>query len=245
MARRVLVALLLAVSVVASACDGAQLNAFRLSKGLPPLPADQAERAAAAITSTLGQAARRASFVATAQPVGAAELGASWRQGCPVGPESLVRLTMSIVRLDGSIGTGDLVVARAVALTMIAAFRDLFVAGFPIDRMVPIAAYQGDDEASMAADDTSAFNCRPVAGTTNWSMHAFGEAVDVNPLINPSVDATTVDPPAGAAHADRSVPEPGKITSGSVAVQSFARYGWSWGGTWSSPDYQHFSTNGR
>ena len=71
----------------------------------------------------------------------------------------------------------------------------------------------------MSADNTSAFNCRPVAGSSSWSMHAYGEAIDVNPLVNPSVDGGVVDPPTGAPHADRSVPEPGKITAGSVAVR--------------------------
>jgi D-alanyl-D-alanine carboxypeptidase len=247
MTRRLAVVLVgVTIALVAAGCNGAELNQFRAAHGLPPLPAAEAEHAAAAIDAALAQAARRQSFVAQAHDVTAAELGASWHPGCPVGPDALVRLTLSHLGFDGVERTGDLIVARRVALVVIADVRDLFVAGFPIERMQPVAAYGGDDEASMSADNTSAFNCRAVAGSSSWSMHAYGEAIDVNPLINPSVAGGVADPPTGAPHADRDVAEPGKITSGSVAVGVFTSRGWGWGGNWTSDkDYQHFSSNGR
>ena len=102
-----------------------------------------------------------------------------------------------------------------------------------------------DDDASMAADNTSAFNCPAVTGGTGWSEHSYGRAVDVNPVENPYVRGTTVLPPAGAAFVDRHA-APGVILDGDVVVQAFAAHGWQWGGHWTSPkDYQHFSTTGR
>jgi hypothetical protein len=247
MTRRVAVVLVaLAIGLVAVGCDGAQVNQFLTSHGLHAVPPAEADRIAAAIDAASAQAARRQSFVAQAHGVSAADLGPSWHSGCPVDPSALVRLTVSYLGFDGVARTGDLIVARRVALVVIADLRDLFVAGFPVDRMQPVSDYGGDDEASMAADNTSAFNCRAVAGTSSWSMHAYGEAIDINPLINPSVSGGLVDPPSGAPHADRSVPEPGKITAGSIAVTTFASRGWGWGGNWTSEkDYQHFSSNGR
>ena len=98
----------------------------------------------------------------------------------------------------------------------------------------------------MAANNTSAFNCRPTTGGSSWSEHSFGTAIDVNPLVNPYVRGAIVLPPEGAAYSDRSLDVSGMIHSGDKVVEAFAAHGWVWGGTWSSPkDYQHFSTSGR
>ena len=98
----------------------------------------------------------------------------------------------------------------------------------------------------MSANNTSAFNCRAVTGGSSWSEHSFGTAIDVNPLVNPYVSGGTVLPPEAAPYADRTADAPGMIHVGDVVVETFAGFGWVWGGTWSSPkDYQHFSTSGR
>jgi hypothetical protein len=98
----------------------------------------------------------------------------------------------------------------------------------------------------MRANNTSGFNCRFVAGTSNWSMHAYGQAVDVNTLVNPYVQGSRVSPPEGAPYASRTTPATGKITAGSIVVRAFAFYGWKWGGSWTGgKDFQHFSTSGR
>ena len=133
-----------------------------------------------------------------------------------------------------------------VANDAVAVFSVLFDAGFPIERMELMDVYQGDDEASMRANNTSAFNCRHIAGSARWSEHAYGRAVDINPLLNPWVLGTTIDPPEAAHYADRTLEAPGMIHDGDVAVGAFASIGWTWGGTWaSSKDYQHFSSTGR
>jgi hypothetical protein len=111
--------------------------------------------------------------------------------------------------------------------------------------MRPADDFGGDDERSMLADNTSAFNCRQVPGTTVWSQHAYGLAVDLNPFENPEVRYGTVDPPAVAAWADRVRSSPAMIARGDAAWRAFSEIGWSWGGDWSSLKYyQHFSANG-
>jgi hypothetical protein len=105
--------------------------------------------------------------------------------------------------------------------------------------------FGGDDERSMLADNTSAFNCRLVPGTSAWAQHAYGLAVDVNRFENPEISGGTADPPAAAAWADRSLPGPAMIREGDAAWRAFRDIGWTWGGGWHSlKDYMHFSANG-
>jgi hypothetical protein len=114
--------------------------------------------------------------------------------------------------------------------------------------MVKVDEYGGDDDASMAADNTSSFNCRAAVGSTDghWSMHAYGKAIDVNPCENPYVYSGKVEPPNCAKYANRSRTDKGMAKSGGTLVRAFAAHGWEWGGNWSSSkDYQHFSTNGQ
>ncbi len=172
--------------------------------------------------------------------------GSSWRPGCPVGLDDLRLLELSYWDLDGVTRTGRLVVHRQQADAVLGAFRRLFEARFPIERMELVDAFGADDDASMAANNTSAFNCRTVSGTSSWSEHAYGHAVDVNPRFNPWVTAGGVDPPNGAEFVDRSQQRPGMIHEGDIVVQAFAAIGWTWGGTFSqAKDYQHFSATGR
>jgi beta-lactamase class A len=169
----------------------------------------------------------------------AEELGASWRPGCPVGPADLRVLTIPFVDFAGRVQQGELVVAASVAPAVTQAFEQARRDGLRIARMEPVDAFGGDDDASMAADNTSAFNCRPVAGTDRWSNHAYGTAIDINPVENPYVQRTRVDPPAGRAFLDRTNVRPGMLVEGSPAVRAFEAVGWSWGGRWSQPDHQH------
>jgi hypothetical protein len=99
----------------------------------------------------------------------------------------------------------------------------------------------------MAANNTSAFNCRFVSGTARWSEHAYGRAIDINPVQNPYVSSSgRASPPAGAAYVDRSRRAPGMIHAGDAVVRAFAAVGWGWGGSWRGvKDYQHFSASGR
>jgi hypothetical protein len=101
--------------------------------------------------------------------------------------------------------------------------------------MVPIDAYGGDDDASMAADNTSAFNCRAAVSTgpKHWSMHAYGIAIDVNTVENPYIFNGSVLPPNGAAYTDRANVRPGMATTHGTLVRVFTSHGWGWGGNFS------------
>ena len=165
---------------------------------------------------------------------------------CPVQLEALRHLTVSHVDFEGRARTGEIVVHRDHAVDVVGVFRELYDAGFPIRRMRLVDAYGGDDDRSMAADNTSGYNCRRVAGTQRWSRHAFGDAVDINPRENPYVTDGGVQPPSGRRFAEVSRAPgaevaPGVIRRGGVVARAFERIGWSWGGTWSQPDYQHFT----
>jgi hypothetical protein len=174
-------------------------------------------------------------------------MASSWHPGCPVPIQDLRLLTLDYVGFDGRVHSGEMVVHRDVATDVVEVFGSLFDARFPIRRMRLVDDYGGDDDRSMAADNTSAFNCRPVTGGTSWSEHAYGRAIDVNPIQNPYVtDAGTVEPPAGGAYVDRSARAQGVIHVGDAVVDAFDSVGWGWGGAWSDPtDYQHFSATGR
>jgi hypothetical protein len=173
--------------------------------------------------------------------------GRSWHRGCPVPISQLRLLRVRHWGFDGDFHRGRLIVHEEEAREVLRAMEDLFRQRFPIRRMEVIDAYGGDDHRSMNADNTSAFNCRFVAGTNDWSQHAYGRAIDVNPIENPYVTSSGhVSPPAGRPYADRSKDAEGLIKAGSSTVRAFKRIGWEWGGNWpATKDYQHFSSNGR
>lgn len=185
-------------------------------------------------------------FAASIKTVTAQDLYASWRPGCPVPVEQLRAIDVTHFGNDGAVHTGRLIVAADRAQQVVDILRDIYAAKFPIERMEPIDVYGGDDNRSIKANNTSAFNCRAVTGGTGWSEHAYGRAIDVNPFVNPYVKGSTVLPPEAAPYTNRSRNDPGMIHNGDAVVDAFAVRGWKWGGYWSSlKDYQHFSTTGR
>jgi len=184
-------------------------------------------------------------FAVTVHGVTAAQLAKSWHRGCPVGPTGLRMVTVTAWGFDGSVHRGQVVVNRDAVPAVIRVMRRLFALHYPIRRMRPVSAYGADDHRSMAADNTSAFNCRFVSGTSNWSQHAYGRAIDLNPLENPYVDGGHVSPPGGRRFADRRLHVKGLVHDGDAVVRAFATAGWGWGGHWSgAKDYQHFSATG-
>ena len=172
--------------------------------------------------------------------------GSSWRAGCPVGFDELRLVRITYWGFDDEPHRGRLVIHRRWADEIVEVFRRIYHSEFPIRRVRLVDDYGADDLESMRHDNTSAFNCRYVAGTTTWSMHAFGKAVDINPVENPYVDGSHVSPPNGEPYADRSDARPGMVYERDVVWRAFHSIGWEWGGTWrSAQDYQHFSSNGR
>lgn len=171
----------------------------------------------------------------------------SWRPGCPVPLGDLRMITMSYWGFDDKPHTGELVVHEDAVDAIVTVFGRLYGWRWPIYKMEPVDAYKGDDFASIEADNTSAFNCRPATGSSNWSQHAYGRAVDINPRENPYVSSNgTVAHRNALRFARRPVDAPGVINPGDRVVRAFQRVGWEWGGYWSGiKDYQHFSRSGR
>lgn len=187
-------------------------------------------------------------FAAHVERVTARDLPYSWRPGCPVGPAQLRRIRLRYVGFDGGAHTGELIVNAAVVKNVAGVFRTLYDGRFPIRKMVPIDAYRGSDDRSVQADNTSAFNCRAAVapGPKHWSMHAYGEAIDVNTVENPYVENGRISHPNARPYLDRTRVRRGMAVDGGLLVRAFGQIGWGWGGRWSgSPDYQHFSVNGR
>jgi D-alanyl-D-alanine carboxypeptidase len=180
---------------------------------------------------------------ATIQPVTAADLGPSWRPGCPADPRQLRRVEVNYVGFDGQIHRGALIVHEDLAAEVVAIFEQLLQLRYPIEKIRTVDNYPGaEDELSMEDNNTSAFNCRGIPGTGRWSEHAFGRAIDLNPLINPYIDRTGAFEPKNAApYLDRNRTDPGLLHAGDPIVRVFTDRGWRWGGYWRSPiDYQHF-----
>ncbi|MFJ4479489.1 M15 family metallopeptidase [Streptomyces xanthochromogenes] len=184
---------------------------------------------------------------ASVTAVPATKLGRSWHTGCPVPPSGLRLIRMNHWGFDGKVHPGELVVGQQAVAPLLQVFGRAFQAHFPIRQMRVMAEFDGEDVAAMAADNTSAFNCRSVTGDPGEvSQHSYGDAVDINTLENPYVDVNeVVYPSAGAVFLDRNRHDQGMIHQGDAISTAMREVGWQWGGRWSPPDYQHFSANGR
>lgn len=196
-------------------------------------------------------AAGRLGYTATIRPlphgVRAWMNGVSWHPGCPVHLRALRLVTLRYWGFDRQAHRGRLVVHRDVAEKVVGIFRRLYEASFPIRQMRLVDYYGADDRTSMEHDNTSAFNCRWRAGQPGvWSQHAYGRAIDVNPVENPYVWRGGVSPWNGAPYVNRSHRRRGMIFHGDAVWRVFRDRSWEWGGDWTSvKDYQHFSRNGR
>jgi len=173
--------------------------------------------------------------------------GTSWHPGCPVGLSQLRYLRISYWGFGYRPHLGEMVVNASVVKPLQRAFATLFAHRFPIRRMRLVDDYGGSDYASIQADNTSAFNCRNVTGGSGWSQHAYGLAIDINPIENPYVNTDgTTDHAASRPYLDRSNVREGMAVAHGTLVRAFDAIGWGWGGRWPLPtDYQHFSANGR
>ena len=155
--------------------------------------------------------------------------------------DQLRYLTLPYYDYDGNIQSGEMVCNKAIARDLLCVFRDLFSQAYPIHSIRLVDDFDADDEASMQANNTSCFNYRKRAGVNMLSRHAYGMAVDINPLQNPCVKGTRIRPATAEEYADRSRDFEHKIDENDYCVKVFTAYGFRWGGRWSSTkDYQHF-----
>jgi len=178
--------------------------------------------------------------------------GGFWQKGCPVGLGDLRLLTVPYRGFDGRTHTGRLIVNERAAQPLRRVFRTLYRLHFPIRHMALDDMYGPARERPRDDDVTGAFHCRQAVpspctggrGTGSWSMHAYGLAVDVNPLENPYVGCGQSRDPATRPFFDRSRHRPGMVTR--RAIRAFRSAGWGWGGSWTgnTKDYMHFSSTG-
>ena len=172
--------------------------------------------------------------------------GRSFKSGCTT-PRSDLRYLKVLHRTkDGRIQLGEMVCHKDISADLLDIFKRLYEARYPIERMVLIDNYNADDEASMAANNTSCFNFRRIGGSSKPSKHGLGKAVDINPLYNPYVKkkadgSIVVNPKSGKPYVNRSKAFDYKIVRGDLCHTLFIKHGFRWGGGWRSlKDYQHF-----
>ncbi|HWH07042.1 MAG TPA: M15 family metallopeptidase [Candidatus Paceibacterota bacterium] len=152
--------------------------------------------------------------------------------------DSIELIDVTYISFDGALHQGQIIVHKDLVTEVIEIFEGLRALRFPIEKVVPVVAYDWDDNASMAANNSSAFNYRTVAGTDRLSNHSFGRAIDINPALNPYTQIDGLVMPPGAVY-DPS--RPGTFVTDSEAVRLFTDRGWTWGGTWiNTKDWQHF-----
>lgn len=176
--------------------------------------------------------------------------GGSWSQtrGCPVPLRDLRYIQVEYLGFDGKRHNGELIMHKAVARDIVEILRELCLIGYPIKQMKLVSDYGASDWQSIEYDNTSAFNCRSATGSKKWSKHAYGRAIDINPISNPYISKSGRiahkasqkyrhrDNRYGMTPQDRAV-----LLPYSRAMQIFKRHGFSWGGDWIGvKDYQHF-----
>ena len=172
-------------------------------------------------------------------------LGNSYAEGATIDRGELSYVRVLHYNLNGEVCIGEMVVNSTIAQEIRDIFLELFELQYPIGKMVLIDTYGGDDKASMADNNTSAFNFRYVEGTTSLSWHAYGLAVDINPLYNPYIPeregVEKVLPENALPYVDRDAECEYYIQHGDPCYEAFVSRGFEWGGDWEgSKDYQHF-----
>jgi hypothetical protein len=244
----VTVARVLAIALVAmllAACDGAAGDRVAETTTTSSSTTTTSTTTTTLPPSTTTTQPVVAPFAAAVATVTAADLGASWHDGCPVGPEDLRRVTVTFFGFDGVTHRGAIVVHADSAEDVVEVFRQLYAHRFPIRKLQPIFTQAEYEDFETLDDNSSGFSCRNAVDANaapHWSNHAYGRAIDINPIENPYLNGGKVLPSVGAPFTDRSNVRPGMAVDGGVLVTAFRSVGWGWGASFR--DYQHFSTTG-
>ena len=178
--------------------------------------------------------------------------GKTWHNNPYISRDDLRYLRISHYDLEGRTHVGELICNKLIAGKLIAIFRELYKAHYPIQQMRLPDNYDASDERQMRANNTSCFCYRNVSGSKNLSKHARGLAIDINPLYNPYVrhskkdGSLIVEPETAKKYADRKADFPYKITRSDLCYKLFIQHGFKWGGAWRTlKDYQHFEFSGQ
>ena len=171
--------------------------------------------------------------------------GKSYKENCTVPREKLRYLHILHVGFDNNTHEGELIVNKRIAEDVLDIFKELYKAGYQIEKVRLIDEYNAEDELSMRDNNSSAFNFRYISYSTTLSKHAMGLAVDINTLYNPYIKQVdgrlNIEPANAVNYVDRSRAFPHKIDHDDLCYKLFTRYGFEWGGDWEdSKDYQHF-----
>lgn len=176
-------------------------------------------------------------------------MGKSYVENYNVSLDELSYVTVLHYGFDDAVHEGELVVHKEVAAEVVEIFRELYEKKFPIEKIRLIDEYDADDDASMGDNNSSAFCYRELTGGGDLSEHAYGMAVDINPLYNPYIrrwedDSLLILPPAGADYIERDPRRKGTICVGNDCYNAFVKRGWEWGGDWKTiSDNHHFQKN--
>ncbi|MBY0109951.1 MAG: M15 family metallopeptidase [Candidatus Babeliaceae bacterium] len=169
----------------------------------------------------------------------------SWKDNNPIQPKDLRLVTVSYHGFDGKTYQGHLIVHALVAQEVIEIFKEIFDAGYPIEKLKLVDEYFGNDELSAQDNNSYAFCSRSITGTSNkFSKHSYGLAIDINPLYNPYHKDALIIPSNGKKYLDRTIKTPATLYKEHPCCQAFIKRGWTWGGNWGKTkgyyDYHHF-----
>jgi poly-gamma-glutamate synthesis protein (capsule biosynthesis protein) len=174
--------------------------------------------------------------------------GNSHKYDCPVELKNLRYLNLDYIDFSGNTKVGELIVHKSVAREIVEIFEYLYEIEFPIKKMTLVSNYNADDFLSIEDNNTSAYNCRPIANTSRWSRHAYGKAIDINPIQNPYISKSgKISHKESLKYQNRThkdlsnSKDKSMLINNDNAVRIFKVYGWIWGGDWITiKDYQHF-----
>jgi len=172
--------------------------------------------------------------------------GGSYKNYCPININDLRYIKLKFIGFDYKEHTGELIVNKSIANDIVVIFKKLYDAKYPIKQMRLVSDFGASDYKSIEADNTSAFNCRFVAGTNKWSNHTYGKAIDINPIQNPYVKHSRTSHAKSYKYINRvrknkSPSQKAMMLKSDFIVKLFKSYGFRWGGDWNCcKDYQHF-----